>query len=183
MAGLRDIEPHEQASPSPLDTALAEALRAKMRAILDRDEFNAAMLGELEKTARLARELLIVGRDPKALPRVGGLSTLLNGGDYMSDSGSAMAASSPAETFGATLIREFVPAITALVAPKPEREPSPPTLFDMVTAAAYAKEKGLEEMAATLDQQLAERFQPKQLPGVAEVYPPEPTREKLNATE
>lgn len=152
MAGLRDIDQHEGAPAAPLDAALSEALRAKMRAILDQD-VTAQTLVELEKTARLARELLIVGRDPKALNRVGGLNTVM-AGEYMSNSEDVMAPSSPAETFGATLIREFVPAITALIARKHEPTPLPPSLIETVSAIAYAKERGLNDVVFALTVQL-----------------------------
>lgn len=135
---------------------LAEALRQKLREIIDQPISFRSLL-ELEETARLGRELLIVGKDPEALRgkrlRSGNVSYVSSNSlaavSMDGDDDGSLAYSSPAETFGATVIREIVGVASALMGSRNE-----PTPLEIVTAAALAQEKGMTELAQKLTAKL-----------------------------
>ncbi len=94
----------------------------------------------------------------------------------------AMVGSSLQETFGAKMMRELVAAIPKLLRPAP-------TLTDLVTAAAAAKEAGLAGVQKDIEEKIAARIEPpkeetvpptepQQQPGVAKVaYSQDPQEE------
>jgi hypothetical protein len=126
------------------DKALAESLRVKLTALVSQPMTSRTLL-MLEQTARIARELICIGKDAKSLNR----KTPYYAGSYPMldeiDSGEPLAPAPKAETFGATLIREFVAA----------KNTAPPmTPMEMIGAIALAKEKGLTEIAVKLEEKL-----------------------------
>ena len=94
----------------------------------------------------------------------------------------AMVGSSLQETFGAKMMRELVAAIPKLLRPAP-------TLTDLVTAAAAAKDAGLAGVQKDIEEKIAARIEPpkeetapptepQQQPGVAKVaYSEDPQEE------
>jgi hypothetical protein len=93
----------------------------------------------------------------------------------------AMVGSSLQETFGAKMMRELVAAIPKLLRPAP-------TLTDLVTAAAAAKDAGLTTVLKDIEEKIAARIEPPkdepsppteaQQPGVAKVaYSQDPQEE------
>lgn len=153
---------------------LLEALRVQLRTILDRP-ITARMFLELEQTARLARSLFVLSQMPDTktagLEHIGspmlseGLSPMLGsslGYSYGSMYGSSLTASPQTETFGATMVRELVAALPALMKPKETvvRE----SASSLVDAIAAARENKLEDVAiklkAKLDALLAEEPTP-----------------------
>jgi hypothetical protein len=134
--------------PAELDTALQRQLRV----ILEKP-FNAKTLKELERTARLARELLIVAKGGGVPTRSRGLSTLgITGeayfGDDIDDDELTPAAVPPAETFGAASIRELVSAL---------RKQNAPSLVSLVHALKDAKDMGLEDVVKDLERQIKDK--------------------------
>lgn len=133
------------------DKAVSEALRIKLTALVAQPMTSRTLL-MLEQTARIARELICVGKDAKSLNRK---SSYYGGGYTMADEidypGEALAPAPKAETFGATLIREFVAA----------KNTAPPmTPMEMIGAIALAKEKGLNDIAVKLEEKLLSTPEP-----------------------
>jgi len=147
------------------DKAVSEALRIKITALVALPMTSRTLL-MLEQTARIARELICVGKDAKSLDR----KTPYYGGNYsMLESdypGEPLAPSSKAETFGAQLVREFVAA----------KNTAPPmTPMEMIGAIALAKEKGLTEIALKLEEKLLAvpepvKEEPKTLPAAMSTH-------------
>lgn len=146
--------------PSPL----MEALRKQLQSILEKPLTPRTLL-ELEQTARLSRDLLVVGKVPEARGATG-LGLMASPGvfstyglGYGAGMGDGPYTSSPqSETFGATMVRELVAALPALMKPKEVvyRE-SAASLIDAITAAREAKmDDVVEKLKAKLDQLLAE---------------------------
>jgi hypothetical protein len=158
--------------PSPPDdNQLTLALHQQIQAIAARP-LDAGMLLELEKTCALARQLLLVSKEPAAGERgamIGGM------GNYMSSYAgvgsyeyAAPAISSPQETFGVTAIRELVSALPALF-PKPPEPiviPEPPMNYvQVLDAIKIAEERGEEQCASQLRQAFARALnQGRELP-------------------
>jgi hypothetical protein len=129
-------------------TKLEDALWWQLRVILKKP-FNAKTLKELERTARLARELLIVAKGGGVPTRSRGLS--VDGAAYFGDDIDdelTPAAVPPAETFGAASIRELVSAL---------RKQNEPSLVSLVHALKDAKDMGLEDVAKDLEAQIKKR--------------------------
>lgn len=152
----------EESTPVPeQEDTLTLALGAQILAIASRP-VTARTLLELEQTARLARELLVVGKNPQALkPRYGGFMDPMSQyepGDY-----TMPAFSPPTETFGAQLIREVVPLLGSLVKPKEESPPPAPItvhqspLTDLMSAIELAKRND-PPLEALLRQELCDRL-------------------------
>lgn len=152
----------EESPPVPKqEDALTLALGVQILAIASRP-VTPGMLLELEQTARLARELLVVGKNTQALmPRHGAITmdpmAQYVGGDY-----TMPAFSTPTETFGAQLIREVVPLLGSLVKPKEESPPPAPVtlhqspLTDLMGAIELAKRND-PPLEALLRQELCDR--------------------------
>lgn len=149
---IRELEPIEKQlaarrkEPFELQTALLHQLHLVLA-----KPFNAKMLKELESTARLARELLIVsgGKGAKLRRRTLG---------YLGEDGGVLggfegddlepANVPPAETFGSASIRELVSAL------KDQNKPRPPSILMLVEALGVAKREGLTEVAQDLERQI-----------------------------
>jgi hypothetical protein len=126
----------DEAPDAPEERALQEAIRAKLSVLLQAPLTPRSLL-QIEATARLGRELVAVGLDAEALAS----TPFGNGGGYYledTDQGNTRA-----ETFAATLLREFV----ALNKPRE-------TSSDIVAAIAEAKKQGLDDVAARLQEKL-----------------------------
>jgi hypothetical protein len=125
------------------------ALKNQLQGILSKP-FNAKTLKELERTARLARELLIVAKGGGVPTR--SLSTLgVSGEAYFGDDIDdelTPAVVPPAETFGAASIRELVSAL---------RKQNAPSFVSLVHALKDAKDMGLEDVAKDLEAQIKRR--------------------------
>lgn len=148
-----DVEPRTEA-----DRNLRDALKAKMLEIIGGD-FTSRALVELEQFAQLGRALLVVGRVPTPkTPGDFGLNAATINGDVM---GSSFAYSPPAETFGATLVRELVAAVGRMT---DKREPT-----DLVKAIGVARELKLDDIAAKLEASLVDADAPNgaQVPDLA----------------
>lgn len=140
--------------------ALKSALQAQLGAIAQRPVTPRNLL-ELEKTARLGRELLAVGKDPRSTHRRRQQYSLgtyeYDGEDGEGGEDTVLAnpgmPTNKAETFGATIVREAVSAISGLLAPRaPE-----PTLSELIAAIALADHKKLPDVAQALREQLQAR--------------------------
>lgn len=173
-------KPARPALPEP-EKKMLEALHGKLLDILTRP-LNPRTLLELEKTARLARELLVVSKDPRATRdpyskyASEDSSSWSSDGITISTEGSNVVygnnpgydapipedfvepgfelvpmgggAKSPRnENYGATIVRELLSMKGALG----QREPSP---TEIITAIALAREKGLDDIAKKLEEQL-----------------------------
>lgn len=79
----------------------------------------------------------------------------------------AMVGSSLQETFGAKMMRELVTAIPKLLRPAP-------TLTDLVTAAAAAKEAGLTGVLKDIEEKIAARIEPPKEETVPPTEPQQP---------
>jgi hypothetical protein len=138
---------------------LESALRAQLQAIAARP-ISARTLLELEKTARLGRELLAVAQDPKSVRRHRRLTDEDDDGD---DEGVASLVLNPynpgnkAETFGATIVREAMASLSSLTSVFAPRAPEP-SLTEIVTAIALAKRQGLTAVVTVLETQLRDRY-------------------------
>ena len=116
------------------------------------------MLAELERTCLLVRELMAVGKHPTALAKRSYIHPMPS---YIGDepdigpmgmsTGSMMATSNPAETFGVSAIRELVNGLAALQ-PKPPAEES--NFADLTTAITIAKHAGDSELETQLREKL-----------------------------
>lgn len=112
------------------------------------------MLKELAKTALLSQRLLITAGDPNALPgrRRGmgmpyGVDAVFADDDDMGFDG-PMPIAPPAETFGASAIRELIAAT---------KEKNKPGVVELTKALGIAKKEGLDEVAKNLQAQLLEQ--------------------------
>lgn len=134
---------------------IAAALTAKLTALL-RGPLTPRTLLEMEKTARLGRELLVVGKNPEALSKKPGLGVISYVGNPMYesalDSDGTLTPAPPMETFGANALREIMAALPALM-PKPAA-PIPPSMTELIMGIAYAKKQGLDELAKQLEDKL-----------------------------
>jgi len=168
MEPSKPAEPIEAPKYAEPPSALMEALRAQLRSILDKPLTPRSLL-EMEQTARLSRELLIVGKMPEA-KRTGYpgsiMSPMLMGGDtasYEQSSASFPYVTSPqSETFGVSMIRELVAKLPELMKPKEVvyRE-SAASLIDAITAARDAKmDDVVQKLKAKLDALLEPEPQP-----------------------
>ena len=148
------------AQPPATVEPMKVAMQIHLQALIAKP-VTARSLLEIEKTARLAREMLAVVADPRSLrprrvPYFGGNSL-----DYEfqdDESGGLVMAPSAinsAETFGAQAIRELIPALTGA-----NKKPPPPPIEEMLLAIATAKEQGLDEIAAELRASLLDRVKP-----------------------
>ena len=150
--------PASAAKPPPM----VDAIQAKLIAIAS-EPVTPASLMRLEQTARLSRELLVVDKQPEALRRRNKISNISYGSNpgydapiYDDNSVSMITPSDSAETFGATIIREAIPALTAMMAPKPLPEwPMDPVRA--IEAIQKAKKAGLHDVAAQLKEKLMGR--------------------------
>lgn len=123
-------------------------------------------LMKLEQFIRISREQLVVLKQPEALRRRPRLSSAsMAYGDNPgydapladADSGftTVTMTSNPinsVETFGATIVREVIPALTAMMHPKPIEFPMDPVRA--IEAIAKAKKAGLHDVAAALKEKL-----------------------------
>lgn len=130
---------------------LQQALLNQLRSILSKP-FNAKTLNELERTARLARQLLVVSEGNGAKLRRSGLS-VITGQDFETFDGDELEPADvpPAETFGSASIRELVSAM------RERNKPHPPDILTLVEALGVAKREGLTEVAQDLERQIKER--------------------------
>lgn len=155
MEPSKPAEPIEAPKYSEPPRALMEALQAQLRAIVDKPLTPGSLL-ELEQTARLSRELLVVGKMPAKRPGYpGAIMSPMYLGDTSSyeSSGAAPYATSPqSETFGVSVIREIVTKLPELMKPKEVvyRE-SAASLIDAITAAREAK---MDDVVAKLKAKL-----------------------------
>jgi len=165
MEPSKPAEPIEAPKYAEPPSALMEALRAQLRTILDKPLTPRSLL-EMEQTARLSRELLIVGKMPEA-KRTGYPGSIMSPmflGDTASyESSAAPYVSSPqSETFGVSMIRELVAKLPELMKPKEVvyRE-SAASLIDAITAARDAKmDDVVQKLKAKLDALLEPEPQP-----------------------
>jgi hypothetical protein len=143
---------------------LTEAFRTKMLGMLA-GPLTPATVRRIQQMAGLCHEALVIETNPEALPkrRRGGYSVanLSSTGNYMdSDDGNMVISSGyngmSSETFGATILREMVPLLTNVLAPKPVefRE----STLTLVEAIDRAKKAGLKDIAAGLQKQLEARI-------------------------
>jgi len=162
MEPSKPAEPIEAPKYAEPPTALMEALRAQLRTILDKPLTPRSLL-EMEQTARLSRELLIVGKMPEA-KRTGYPGSIMSPmflGDTASyESSAAPYVSSPqSETFGVSVIRELVTKLPELM--KPKEVESAASLIDAITAAREAKmDDVVQKLKAKLDALLEPEPQP-----------------------
>jgi hypothetical protein len=138
-----------------LDKELHSAIQNKLRNLISKP-ISPRSLMEIEKTARLAREFLAIGKDPASVMR-SKLCYSPDMDDY--ESSGDVSYNAPifkgqnSETFGATVIRE-------LLSMKGKDESSP---TEIIKAIALAKKKKLPELAAKLEEQLLGPPSPKVL--------------------
>jgi hypothetical protein len=152
---MNDADP-KVASASPLELALGVQIRSLADKPLD-----ARMLLELEKTCRLARELLVIGKQTGAsgygpssyqAPYLTGIGTDLEGGGMMMN---GTGVPNPTETFGAQLIREAIPLLAGLIKkPAGSDEKEEDTFTDITTALERARADGDLYATALLQHQL-----------------------------
>lgn len=132
---------------------LRQALLDQLKRILEKP-IGPKMLKELAKTALLSQRLLITAGDPSALPNrrrgmgYGGLGGLLVEDDIDPEFDGPMPIAPPAETFGASAIRELIAAA---------KEKNKPGVVELTKALGIAKKEGLDEVAADLQRQLLEK--------------------------
>jgi hypothetical protein len=175
LAIARRCEPPPEDIPSGAPP-LENALQAQLQAIAARP-ISARTLLELEKTARLGRELLAVAQDPKSVRRHRRLTDEDDDGDDGDDEGVASLVLNPynpgnkAETFGATIVREAMASLSSLTSVFAPRAPEP-SLTEIVTAIALAKRQGLTAVVTVLETQLRDRYDvtsPGDLSAIADV--------------
>jgi hypothetical protein len=155
------IPPGRAKEPTPGDKALGDALCGKLRELAALPPTTRSLM-QLEQTARLSREILVAAIDPYAfrgrdnrgindyaMPNPGFAGAI--GYDLplpSSELGSPLAPSSYAENFGAAVVRE-------LGASKGATEDTPkngkPTVLELMAAVNFAREKGMNDLAAKLE--------------------------------
>lgn len=136
--------------------AFEEALAAKLKGILAKP-LGSQVLLELEMSARLGRQFLMLNEGPAAMPRsgfgMGGYGGY--GGGLGMDYGDPLAGAlvptiggpQNAETFGANIIREGIAAISNM-------NKRPPSLKDILESIKIAKAEGMTEIVAKLQKEL-----------------------------
>lgn len=162
-------------SPSPeQESPLMEALRKQLQTIVEKP-LTPRTLVELEQTARLSRELLIVGKMPEArrtgYPGASAMLTPMYLGDtatYEAQNPLGPYVTSPqSETFGVSVVRELVTKLPELMKAK-EAGPreTAASLIDAITAAREAKmDDVVEKLKAKLDALLDEPKPPPLMAG------------------
>jgi hypothetical protein len=147
-------------------TGFEQAMHQRLRDLAGRP-ISPPMLLALERTAHQMREMLIADRGMMTLGpnQYAILPTQESGvGEGASDSVQTYPAmvssvsSSSAETFASRMMREIVSGIAMLSQPKRPEDPPPPSLHDMINAAAFARTKGLTDLAAKMEGQIAVRM-------------------------
>lgn len=148
-----------QTEEAPEVESLKAAFKAQLSALIEKP-LTARSLLSLEQTARLAREVLAIGKDSRAISRQQPMG-------YMDDSAYGVPVSplSPgeliqgpnpyrAETFGATMMRELIAAAQEFRKPKP-------TALELVIAIDEAHKRNMTEheqvLRAELDSLLGKR--------------------------
>lgn len=147
------MEKPEPVPPSPLEAAL----HAHINTVADRP-CDARMLLELERTCRLARELLSIGKAPDALRKEhllpgGGMDPQslyesgIGSGQYSSPNYGGIAIqvpNNPTETFGVQAIKELIALVPGLMKKNDPPTPAEPQMSyaDMASAMAVAKGSG-----------------------------------------
>lgn len=125
-------------------------------------------LMKLEQFVRISREQLVVLKQPEALrrpPKLSSASMVAYGNNPgydapLPDEDTGVTTTFPmtsnpinsVETFGATIVREVIPALTAMMHPKPIEFPMDPVRA--IEAIAKAKKAGLHDVAAALKEKL-----------------------------
>ena len=136
--------------------AFEAALIQKLKAILERP-LSSQVLLELEMSARLGRQFLMLSEGPAAMPRQGfGMGGL--GGGFIDDlgygggAGALIGPPQQAETWGAGVLRELVAKVGDI-------NKRPPALDDLMAALRMAEKDGrtelVEKIKAQIDSQLA----------------------------
>lgn len=160
--------------PQSSEPQVREALQARLLEIVHKPLTPRSLL-ELEQTARLTRELLTLGKDPRAIRKqsvyqgIQGVGYSSNSMDDYEDSNESNVAnlenlnglvspgyelvpmgtakSPKTENFGASILREML----AMKGAANQHTPSP---TEIISAIALAREKGLTYVAAKLEAQL-----------------------------
>ena len=135
------------------EDALSEALKAKVKAILDQP-VSPRMFAELERFSRLAREMLSVSQTTASLgQQYGSLGNMVNplpltfqGVDGLIPSMPVQ--SSNSENFGASVIRELFSSLTGF-----KKESSKPNAIEAITAITLAKQRGLDDIAVKIQEE------------------------------
>lgn len=151
---------------SKADRRIAKAIRAHLLKLLRPETLTTGTLMEIERTARSARELLILTVDISAfqpahpsdcLPSMspGGVS-LQGFGSFGTPSPIApftnvLAPSQSSETYGATVIREMMAAAKKM-------HQTPPDPAKLIEGIAMAKKKKMHKLAKRLESELLELY-------------------------
>jgi hypothetical protein len=148
----------------PEEEALEASLHVYLKALSERP-VTPRNLVELERASKLARQIL--GLSQGQLTTTGGFEgasyimgeSLQVGTNVGYDAPVPFTQSSPAETFGASIVREFLASLKEIVRP-PEPPPAPFALntqmsgADLVYAIAMAREKGMTDLEGALIEKL-----------------------------
>jgi hypothetical protein len=148
----------------PEEEALEASLHVYLKALSERP-VTPRNLVELERASKLARQIL--GLSQGQLTMTGGFEgagyimgeSLQVGTNVGYDAPAPLAQSSPAETFGASIVREFLASLKEIVRP-PQPSPAPFALntqmsgADLVYAIAMAREKGMTDLEGALIEKL-----------------------------
>ncbi len=178
-----------EVSPPMTDpNPLVAALHAQIQLVASRP-IDLRMLTELEKTCLLARELIVIGKQPDAMQKhnliSGGYQGIQMGMGSISSYATPsyvgeQAVSAPQETFGVTAIREIVSALSAFM-PKPYEPPALPeprlNLGELMTAITAAKEAGETALEAQLREALLAELARDAVPTIPETILTEESQE------
>lgn len=165
------LEPNKKPR-MPEEEALETSLHTYLKALSERP-VTPRNLVELERATKLTRQLLTVGS--MQVTTTGGFEaggnfivseTLTNGMNVGYDAvqpvqyPTPITQSSPAETFGASLVRELIASLKEFVRPSETHVPPPIALAtqmsgsDLVYAIAMAREKGMKDLEGALIEKL-----------------------------
>lgn len=161
------LEPNKKPR-MPEEEALETSLHTYLKALSERP-VTPRNLVELERATKLTRQLLTVGS--MQVTTTGGFEA---GGNFIVSESlqtgmnvgydqvvGQVAQSSPAETFGASLVRELIASLKEFV--RPSEAPRAPVPFalttqmsgaDLVYAIAMAREKGMKDLEGALIEKL-----------------------------
>lgn len=154
MASEKDPAPESPFPDTPELHAVEESLQTLLQSMLS-GPFTQRTLLRLEKTSRLARELLVACRDPRARRSARSMGSSIGGEEY--DGPMAYPAMAPellplpggmgAETLGVTIMRELITSAREWNRPKA-------TVTDLITGISVARASGLPEVVAHLEREL-----------------------------
>jgi hypothetical protein len=154
IAGARRHVPPKARISEDGNKAILTAVQQELRRLLDAEKFGVKQLSSIARLAEQTRMMLAdLAVDIKDIAKQAQEAGELDGaGDGAF--GGALSPSPFGENYGGQVIRQLMPALSALGQKKEIRD----SLSDMVAAAADARKEGLTDLADDIVEQIRERM-------------------------